>query len=254
MPVIGIAGSGAVARLFESRLSQAGFSVAQIGSSETSADAAGGIRTLLVAPRDILEVEEMLFEGLALVRSLPALDTIVIAATLHPRFVRALRGRIEDDIALVDAPWSGTLRAAEEGQISFVLGGEAAVIARLQPLFAALGQRAARMGEFGTGMAAKVLRDHLAAASGAMTRLALDWAEAQGIDEACLLEASGAVLAAVPQPGFDVDLGDGAGEDRISDLLRGVEASIDTALTRAHLTPPRRGRPMPPPIRPRPLH
>ena len=110
------------------------------------------------------------------------------------------------------------------------------------------------MGEFGTGMSAKILSDHFAVASGALTRLALDWAEAQGLDEAHMLDIAGKLLMAPEMPGFGCDLGDGAGDDRISDLMRGIEASFDTALAGAHLTPPRRTRQITPGARPRPLH
>jgi len=43
------------------------------------------------------------------------------------------------------------------------------------------------MGDFGAGMTAKVLNNLLAASNTAMTRLVLDWADAEGVDEDKLL-------------------------------------------------------------------
>ncbi len=53
----------------------------------------------------------------------------------------------------------------------------------MQPLFDAMGSHFHRMGTFGTGMAAKVLNNLLAASNTAMTRLVLDWADQAGLDE-----------------------------------------------------------------------
>lgn len=205
--------------------------------ADDSAGFAAGLRTLILVPRDIGEAEVLLFERHALARA-PGLKTLVIAATLSPRYVRALRGRIAGSVALVDAPFSGTPRAAEEGRLSFFLGGPKDEIAHLAPLFDHLGRQVMRMGGFGTAMAAKVMNDYLAASSNAMTRLALDWAEAQGIDEARLLDMSGNVLAGLTMPGYDL-MDASSDDDSVSALVRDVESALDTALTGAHLTPPR---------------
>lgn len=245
MHALGIAGSGRATRSFMSRLHKAGIQVSTCGLSPTAdgqADDgtgfAAGLRTLIIVPRDINEAEGLLFEGQKLAKNTPGLKTIVIAATLSPRYVRALRGRISDGIALVDAPFSGTPRAAEEGRLSFFLGGPKEEIAQLMPIFDLLGRQVVRMGGFGAAMAAKVMNDFLAASSNAMTRLALDWAEAQGIDEARLLDMSGNLLEGLTMPGYDLMDGS-SNEDSVSTLVRDVENALDSALTGAHLTPPR---------------
>jgi hypothetical protein len=88
-------------------------------------------------------------------------------------------------------------------------------------------------------MAAKVMNDFLAASSNAMTRIALDWAEAQGIDEARLLDVAGETLPGLTGAGLDAaDHGQG-GDDCVIALVREVEIALDNALAGAHLTPPR---------------
>lgn len=257
---VGIAGSGRAARSFLSRLHKAGIQVGACGLSpaiegmpEDDVGFAAGLRTLIIVPRDITETEALLFERQGLVKGTPGLKTIIIAATLSPRYVRALRGRISDTIALVDAPFSGTPRAAEEGRLSFFLGGPKEDITQLVPLFDLLGRQVVRMGGFGTAMAAKVMNDFLAASSNAMTRLALDWAEAQGIDEARLLDMSGHLLQGLTMPGYD--LMDGSGDDdSVSALVRDVENALDSALTGAHLMPPRSMEKVFRAMKARPLH
>ena len=230
---LGIAGSGRVARVFRARLAAAGLAPGAAGA------VLAALRTLLLVPSDIGDCESLLFEAEAFAKKAPALQTIVLAATLSPRYVRALRGRIRAEVTLVDAPFTGGLRAAEEGRLTFFLGGRREDIERLGPLFDRLATKAIRMGGFGAGMAAKVMNDFLAASSNAMTRIALDWAEAQGIDEARLLDVAGETLPGLTGAGLDAaDHGQG-GDDCVIALVREVEIALDNALAGAHLTPPR---------------
>lgn len=236
---LAVSGTNAASQPFLAALHQNDWGVRNLNAAES----AEGITTLLFLPRDIMESERLLFEEEAWAKTLPGLQTIIIAATLSPRYVRALRGRISRRIALIDAPVVGSARTVESGQASFLVGGPADAIERMQPLFALLGNSSTRMGEYGTAMAAKALQDCLSAASSALTRSALDWAEAQGIEETRLvplLEATfgmrmsrGAIdpatLMANALPG------DNAG----AMLVKHVESALDTALKGQHLTPPR---------------
>ncbi len=244
---IGIAGSGRLARPFLSRLKEAGIAAAGLAvagsDGQPPADtSAAGLRTLILVPRDIAESEALLFATEGFARAVPTLETIVIAATLSPRYVRALRGRIDARIALVDAPSSGTMRRAEEGRLCFHLGGDPEAIARLRPIFDILGNKAVRMGGFGAAMAAKVLTDLLTASSTALTRIALDWAAAQGIDEAQMLDLTEASLGPpLLTPCCDLTDTRRAGpgdDDGVATLVESVEAALDAALKGAHLTPP----------------
>lgn len=250
MQGIGLAGSARVglpmmARLNAVGVPAAGFCLAAgdgTRPAEDTGDAADfalGLKVLILTARDIAEAESLLFEGAAFARRAMSLRTIIIAATLSPRYVRALRGRIGPAIALIDAPFTGGIRAAAEGRLSFLLGGNRDDIAGVQPLFDILGRQSHRMGAYGTAMASKVLSDCLAATSTAMTRIALDWAEAQGIDEAQLLDMIGASLGRnLGGPGGD-PAGQDGGAETMSHLISEVEGALDTALTGAHLIPPR---------------
>jgi 3-hydroxyisobutyrate dehydrogenase-like beta-hydroxyacid dehydrogenase len=235
MSGLGIAGSGRAARTFLARLRATGF------APRPAAEDLPGLKTLLLVPRDIGECETLLFEAEGFARNAPALQTIVLLATLSPRYVRALRGRIRAEIALVDAPFSGSIRAAEQGALTFFVGGRREDVDRIAPIFDRLGAKAIRMGGFGAAMAAKVMNDFLAASSNAMTRIALDWAEAQGIDEARLLDVTGETLGGLALPddtGGHAPAGPG-GDEGVTALVREVEIALDNALAGAHLTPPR---------------
>jgi 3-hydroxyisobutyrate dehydrogenase-like beta-hydroxyacid dehydrogenase len=193
---------------------------------------ADDLKTLITVVRDADQTEEVLF-GTANLAHAPGLEMIVISSTLSPRYVRGLQGRVPNGVALVDAPMSGAAIAAQEARLSFMLGGAEQDLDRLQPTLAAMGRHFHRMGPFGAGSAAKVLNNLLAASNTAMTRLVLDWADAQQIEEAKLLAliatSSGQNWFA---SGFDaIEFArDGHSEDNtIAILVKDVEAALDAA-------------------------
>lgn len=202
---------------------------------------AQNLKTLISVVRDADQTDDLLFGKQNLV-STPGLEVIIISSTLSPRYTRALRDRIPDQIGLVDAPMSGAAIAAQEARLSFMLGGDPAILDELQPVFAAMGKHFHRMGLFGDGMAAKVLNNLLAATNTAMTRLVLDWADAQGIDESRLLAlietssgqnwlASGMNSIEFARHGHDP-------ENSIGILVKDVAAAMDAAPENADLTLP----------------
>ena len=144
-------------------------------------------RIVLTVVRDIAQTEALLFGEQAILARSNAIDTLMVCSTLSPRYVRELRARVPDRIALVDTPMSGAAVAAEEARLTFMLGGDAATLDRLQPLFDAMGKTCHRMGGFGAGIATKVLNNYVAASAILATRTALDWAGDLGVDRADLL-------------------------------------------------------------------
>jgi len=146
-----------------------------------------GCEVIFTVVRDQAETDALLFDvqGIA---ALPSLRTLVICSTLSPVYVKSLRARVPAHVELVDAPMSGAAIAAQERRLSFMLGGEAAVLDRLQPLFDAMGSKFHRMGGYGAGMTAKVCNNLVAASSTAATRTALAWAEEHGLERDALLK------------------------------------------------------------------
>ncbi len=229
------------------------------GTATQDADSfRNGLKTLFVCTDDLLECENLLIDGPAFARTAPDLDTIVIAATLPPRFVKALRGRIRPQITLIDAPWSGTMRMAQRGALTMLLGGPSDAVIALTPLLAPLTAATERMGAFGSAMAAKVMKDFLAASSTAMTRLALDWAQAQGIEERRLLNvieaARGSIASGADLPDHNPQIMPQLSEGVMAALVKEVECAFDAALTGASLTPPGALRHVVTAARGRPLH
>lgn len=199
--VIGLAGCGRMGEPMLACMRAAGFEASGFdirtpqsygdfapAMTDSASRFADNLETLFVVVRDIQQTDALLFDDQAMVDQAKHLRTIIICSTLSPRYVRGLRARVPDHIALVDAPMSGAAIAAREMRLSFMLGGDQAEVQPLMPLFEAMGTSIHVMGDFGAGMSAKVLNNLLAASSTAMTRLVLEWADQLEIDEQSLLQ------------------------------------------------------------------
>jgi 3-hydroxyisobutyrate dehydrogenase-like beta-hydroxyacid dehydrogenase len=120
-------------------------------------DAAAGAEVVWMCVSDTKAVEQVLFgEGgaepaLAAGMIIADSSTISPSATLH--FAERVKGRGVD---YVDAPMTGSKIAAEAGSLIFMVGGGDLPVARLQPLFQAMGKQVFHMGETGKGQATKL--------------------------------------------------------------------------------------------------
>ncbi|WP_197917487.1 NAD(P)-dependent oxidoreductase [Thiosulfatihalobacter marinus] len=204
-------------------------------------DFADHVQTLITVVRDIAQTDDVLF-GAQNLATAPHLQTVIISSTLSPRYVTALRHRLPDHLTLIDAPMSGAAIAAQQARLSFMLGGDSAALDRHQPLFDAMGAHFHRMGPYGSGMQAKVLNNLLAASNTAMTRLVLDWADANGIDETALLNL---IHTSSGQNWFashfnDIEFArDGHGADNsISILVKDIASALDAAPPQSDTTLP----------------
>jgi 3-hydroxyisobutyrate dehydrogenase-like beta-hydroxyacid dehydrogenase len=81
-------------------------------------------------------------------------DSSTISPSVTRRFAASVKAR---GVAWVDAPMTGSKIAAEAGSLIFMAGGDEAVLARLQPLFQAMGKQVFHMGETTKGQATKLV-------------------------------------------------------------------------------------------------
>lgn len=200
------------------------------------------LNILFTVVRDIAQTDELLFTGQAVLQNAPALTHLVICSTLSPNYTRELTARVPDHIHLIDAPMSGAAIGAQEKRLSFMLGGSTPDLDHIQPMLDAMGTQFHRMGGFGMGMAAKVLNNMVAASSTVTTRLALDWAAQQGLDQAKLLALMGTSSGQTWfGTGFDqIEFSqDGyATDNSIGILKKDVQSAVDAAPQGADLSLP----------------
>lgn len=92
--------------------------------------------------------------------ALAALETQVIAiesSTLTPGWIRELGCRMQErGISFLEAPVSGSRAQADAGQLTYLVGGDATVLALSLPLLKSLGSSVEHVGEIGHGAFAKL--------------------------------------------------------------------------------------------------
>ena len=84
--------------------------------------------------------------------------------------------------AMVDAPVSGGIAAANAGTLTFMVGGSDAAFGRAEPILSAMGKALIHAGDIGAGQAAKICNNMLLGASMIATCEAFALAEKLGLD------------------------------------------------------------------------
>jgi 3-hydroxyisobutyrate dehydrogenase len=84
--------------------------------------------------------------------------------------------------AMVDAPVSGGIAAANGGTLTFMVGGPAEAFARAEPILSAMGKAVIHAGEAGAGQAAKICNNMILGATMIATCEAFAMAKKLGLD------------------------------------------------------------------------
>ena len=111
-------------------------------------------------------------------------------STVHPReSVQLSQAGLAKGVDVLDAPVSGSLPQAEEGQLILFVGGKQPVFERCQPLFGVLGKTALFMGPSGSGSMTKLCVNALLGLGMQSLAEALALGERGGLRRERLLEA-----------------------------------------------------------------
>jgi 3-hydroxyisobutyrate dehydrogenase-like beta-hydroxyacid dehydrogenase len=126
-------------------------------AASSPGDAARGAEVVWMCVSDTKAVENVLFGPGGVEESLADGMTIADSSTISPsatlRFAERVKKR---GVGYVDAPVTGSKIAAEGGSLIFMAGGSEEALARLDPLFKAMGKQVFHMGETSKGQATKL--------------------------------------------------------------------------------------------------
>jgi 3-hydroxyisobutyrate dehydrogenase-like beta-hydroxyacid dehydrogenase len=87
---------------------------------------------------------------------------VLCMATIDPFAARTLADQLAaQGIAMLDAPVSGGTGRAQSGDLSVIVGGDAAVFAKCEDLFKPMGSRSFHVGPLGSGLAMKLVNNML---------------------------------------------------------------------------------------------
>ena len=114
---------------------------------------------------------------------------VLECSTIAPESARKVHAAASvRGIALLDAPVSGGTAGAAAGTLTFMVGGDAAVLERARPVLSAMGKNLFHAGPDGAGQVAKVCNNQLLAVQMIGTAEALALGVANGLDAATLAE------------------------------------------------------------------
>ncbi|XHO95194.1 NAD(P)-dependent oxidoreductase [Azospirillum sp. A26] len=204
MTIVGFIGLGSMGMPMANNLLAKGFavqgfdvrgdSVAALASrgarpAASAAAAAAGADALVLMVVNAAQAEQALFADGAL-EALPDGSAVILMATCPPGAVAALAARVEAaGRRFVDAPVSGGVVGAVAGTLSIMAAAPAAVVERLRPVLAAMGDKVFHVGERpGQGATVKTVNQLLCGVHIAVVAEAFALAAKVGVDLDILLE------------------------------------------------------------------
>jgi 3-hydroxyisobutyrate dehydrogenase-like beta-hydroxyacid dehydrogenase len=132
-------------------------SVAGATTAATPAEAAARADVVWLCVSDTAAVEQVLFGADGASNSLRPGMLVVDSSTVSPtaslKFAERVRERGAD---FLDAPVTGSKVGAENASLIFIVGGREEFVAKLQPLFSAMGKQVVHVGPNSHGLGAKL--------------------------------------------------------------------------------------------------
>ena len=158
------------------RAKEAGCAIAT--SAANAAEGAEFVVTMLPAGKHVRAVYESEVFG-----ATPSSALLMDCSTIDVESARAVGTAARaKGLAMVDAPVSGGIAAANGGTLTFMVGGEAADFARAEPILSAMGKAVIHAGDLGSGQAAKICNNMLLGATMVATCEAFVLAQKLGLD------------------------------------------------------------------------
>lgn len=188
---LGNMGGGMAANLAKAGHSVNAFDLAEAALAAATANGCAAFSSVRDAVAGVDAVVSMLPNG-KIVESVCAHDVIGYAppsallldcSTIDVATAKAVAAAAADKgYAMVDAPVSGGIAAANGGTLTFMVGGTAEAFARAEPILAKMGKAVIHAGEAGAGQAAKICNNMILGATMVATCEAFAMAQKLGLD------------------------------------------------------------------------
>lgn len=110
-------------------------------------------------------------------------SVLIESSTVTPRWIAELAGMADArGLTLLDAPVTGSRVQADGGQLTFLVGGDAAALESVRPALAAMSKEIVHLGPSGSGARMKLINNFLAGVQVASLAEALAWIERGSLD------------------------------------------------------------------------
>jgi 3-hydroxyisobutyrate dehydrogenase-like beta-hydroxyacid dehydrogenase len=162
-------------------------------------EAAAGADVVVVSLADDAAVRAVYSGSDGLVAGLRAGCVVLETSTVAPSTIRELARPVEQRGAtLLDAPVSGSVPLVERGELTFMVGGDAAALDRVRPVLDILGKRVFHLGAQGHGSIMKLAVNSALHGLNQAIAEALVLAEKAGLDRAATYEVFAASALGAP--------------------------------------------------------
>jgi 3-hydroxyisobutyrate dehydrogenase len=188
---LGNMGGGMAANLVKTGHIVHAFDLAEAAIESAKANGCAAFATVREAVAGVDAVVSMLPNG-KIVESVYGKDVIghaptsailIDCSTIDVATARSVAAAADSaGYAMVDAPVSGGIAAANAGTLTFMVGGAAEAFTRAEPILAAMGKAVIHAGEAGAGQAAKICNNMILGATMVATCEAFAMAEKLGLD------------------------------------------------------------------------
>jgi 3-hydroxyisobutyrate dehydrogenase-like beta-hydroxyacid dehydrogenase len=201
---LGFIGMGHMGSLMAQRLLAAGYPLAvydrtpekaqalgQLGAlvTTTPGDLAAHSNVVLVSVTDDAAQEHVMFDQGGALAGLRAGATIIDLSTVSPNASRRLyQAAREKDVAMIDAPVSGSVAQVEQGSLVIFVGGDPEIYDRCRPILAVLGASIFYMGPSGRGTIMKLVVNDLLGVGMQALAEAIALGQKAGIDKDVLMD------------------------------------------------------------------
>ncbi len=204
---VGVIGLGLMGGAMARNLSAAGFTVIGFDTNAASARAAADSIAVAADAVAVAAQADHILISLPSAEAVAATVQAIIAAGVGPRVVietstLALVDKLRIGTELtaaghiaLDCPLSGTGAQAAKRDLVILASGDSASIARLAPVFMAIGRQTFDLGEFGHGTRMKLIANLLVAIHNVASAEAMALAKRAGLDPQRVLDVIGASAA-----------------------------------------------------------
>jgi 3-hydroxyisobutyrate dehydrogenase len=117
----------------------------------------------------------------------PGSIVLVHSSVLPETVIEVAEDLATRDVAVIDAPVSGSRPAADAGTLTVMAGGDWATVERLRPLLDTFAANVVRAGELGAGQGLKIANNVMLHMNYLVALEAVRFARSQGVDEATLI-------------------------------------------------------------------
>jgi 3-hydroxyisobutyrate dehydrogenase-like beta-hydroxyacid dehydrogenase len=213
-PTVGIAGLGRMGQPIAGNILAAGFpTVVWNRTAERAADLLSGGATWMTSPREMAQAADVVLTSLADPTAVEAVyfgedgllagagrGTILVdLSTVSPALSRRVAAAAKErSAAFLDAPVAGSIKAAGEGQLGIMVGGERAAFDRCADIFATIGKVAFYLGPSGSGATMKLVSNAILATMVQALAEGVALGEKAGLHPADIFAVLGASSAAAP--------------------------------------------------------